>query len=232
MASLPEHASECALRPDPSVEAVLHSHAAAIRSPSCSLQTEVTWQMHPAGQDASAEFDPIHSADARRMTLSEPPERCWAGGCTCTLEMTTRPVRDVCTIVVVCSWWEFRIQHYNTAAAQRRDARNLAANRRPNAEYLIGKVEGAEPPFKPGDRKAGKQGGQAAASSPEAEGQEGGEDEPALKKGKVLKVRRAGPAAGCVRRTPSAERQKGCARRSVPCPIMRCLDSNPTGPPD
>ncbi len=55
------------------------------------------------------------------------------------------------------------------------------------SEYLIGKVEGAEPPFKPGGCKQAKQEGQAAPKT-EAAGEEGKEDEPALQKGKVLKV--------------------------------------------
>ncbi|KAI7840931.1 hypothetical protein COHA_005362 [Chlorella ohadii] len=76
-----------------------------------------------AGQDASAEFDPIHSADARRMAL----------------------------------------------------------------EYLIGKVEGAEPPFKPGGRKQAE--GAHAEPEPKAAGEEAKGDEPALQKGKVLKAR-------------------------------------------
>ncbi|KAL4420023.1 hypothetical protein ABPG77_001273 [Micractinium sp. CCAP 211/92] len=83
-----------------------------------------------AGRDASSEFDPIHSSDAREMTL----------------------------------------------------------------EYLIGKLKGAEPPFQQGVQ-GGQQGKQEkaepAASPAGQEGESHEEDEPALKKGRVLKAKLA-----------------------------------------
>lgn len=70
----------------------------------------------------------------------------------------------------------------------------------PPSDYLIGKVEGAEPPFKPGGLKPEGGGEPVAAAAPEAAGQEGAGDEPALQKGKVLKVSTIGrraPAGWC-----------------------------------
>ncbi|KAL4430845.1 hypothetical protein ABPG75_006101 [Micractinium tetrahymenae] len=80
-----------------------------------------------AGRDASDEFDPIHSSDAREMTL----------------------------------------------------------------QYLIGKLKGAQPPFRGvSARQQGEQAqGGAAPAKQQQEAEE--EDEPALRKGKVLKARLA-----------------------------------------
>lgn len=54
------------------------------------------------------------------------------------------------------------------------------------AEYLIGKVEGAPPPFKPGGQPAAEQ-PSAAAEGEQREASE--EDAPALRKGRLLKAR-------------------------------------------
>ena len=58
------------------------------------------------------------------------------------------------------------------------------------AEYLIGKVEGAPPPFKPGGQPAAQQLPEAAEGEQQAAAAEAGEDVPALQKGKLLKARR------------------------------------------
>lgn len=136
-----------------------------------------------AGRDASSEFDPIHSSDAREMTLGEGQHAQQDAYIPFRLNLLLSQLR--------AAFSQLPSPNAPSLIILLPEALAFSPLLLP-AEYLIGKLKGAQPPFQQGVQ-GGQQGKQEkaepAASPAGQEGESHEEDEPALKKGRVLMAR-------------------------------------------